>query len=367
MITISKRVALLGPATTAVSGVSTHLVQLLGSSLGESFDLLHFQVGSEGRRESRFLRLARYVVSPLALLVFLLRHQPKIVHLNTSLEPKSYWRDIAYLMVARLMGRKVVYQVHGGALPNEFFPRSRFLTNLLRRVLNASDVVVLLAQVELHAYREFVPALPLVVIPNAIDSRWLAGQALESKPSGELHLVFLGRLAEAKGVYTSLEAVALLTRAGRVIRLTIAGGGPEAGRLEERAVDLGLSDCVRFAGPLFGEAKDRLWQVGHVFVFPTWHCEGLPYALLEAMAAGAVPVTTRVGAMPDVMEDGVHGLFVEAHDVNGLAAAIARLDDDRALLKRMAQAGRDRVLQGYTVERLASDFRRLYLGLEGAG
>ena len=366
MFRFSNRVAILGPAMTAVSGVSTHLIQLFGSSIGKTFELLHFQVGSEGRQESKLLWLTRLVASPVAFLLFLLRYRPSIVHLNTSLEPRSYWRDVAYLIVARLMSRKIVYQVHGGALPNEFFPRSRILSNLLRQVLHASDVVVLLAQVEARAYLEFAPGVLQVVIPNAIDSRLLAGQSLESKPTGELHLVFIGRLSEGKGILSSLEAVALLRRGGHSIRLTIAGGGPEARRLEERTAELGLTSCVRFVGPLFGEAKDRLWQEGHVFVFPT-HREGLPYALLEAMAAGAVPVTTRVGAIPDVMEDGVHGLFVEAHDVSGLAAAIARLDDDRALLKRMAQAGRDRVLEGYAVERLAADFRRLYLSLDGAG
>jgi glycosyltransferase involved in cell wall biosynthesis len=91
--------------------------------------------------------------------------------------------------------------------------------------------------------------------------------------------------------------------------------------------------------------------------------EGLPYALLEAMAAGAVPITTRVGAIPDVMQDGVHGLLIEAKDPAGLARATARLDDDRDALARMAEAGRQRVLTEYTVERLAQDFKRIYASL----
>ncbi len=203
MFRFSNRVAILGPAMTAVSGVSTHLIQLFGSSIGKTFELLHFQVGSEGRQESKLLWLTRLVASPVAFLLFLLRYRPSIVHLNTSLEPRSYWRDVAYLIVARLMSRKIVYQVHGGALPNEFFPRSRILSNLLRQVLHASDVVVLLAQVEARAYLEFAPGVLQVVIPNAIDSRLLAGQSLESKPTGELHLVFIGRLSEGKGILSS--------------------------------------------------------------------------------------------------------------------------------------------------------------------
>ena len=99
------------------------------------------------------------------------------------------------------------------------------------------------------------------------------------------------------------------------------------------------------------------------FVFPTYHREGLPYALLESMAAGAIPVTCPVGAIPDVMQDRRHGLFVEPRDPAGLADAIAWLDGHRAEMAQMARAGRERVLEQYTVSRLAGDFHRIYSSL----
>ena len=114
----------LGPSLDAVSGVSTHLNLLLRSQVARRFSIVHFQVGSEGRSEGSLRKWVRFAISPFALLVCLLRYQADIVHLNTSLEPKSYWRDLVYLIVSQLMGRRVVYQVHGGALPHNFFPRS---------------------------------------------------------------------------------------------------------------------------------------------------------------------------------------------------------------------------------------------------
>jgi glycosyltransferase involved in cell wall biosynthesis len=357
------RVAMLGPSLAAVSGVSTHLNQLFGSSLADQVTLLHFQVGSEGRKESLARKVLRFIVSPFAFAAFLLRHKPHIVHLNTSLEPKSYWRDIAYLLVARLLGRKVIYQVHGGALPEEFFAGNALLTGLLRRVLSMPDVVVLLAQVELDAYQRFVPKQRLVVAANAIDAAPLVARPIKSKSAGPLQLVYLGRLAWNKGIYEAIEAVGALVKEGRDLNLTIAGSGPEETAIKQRVAELGLAKRVRFPGPLFGEAKDALWSASDIFVFVTFHVEGLPYALLEAMAAGAVPITTRVGAIPDVMQDGVHGLLIEAKDPAGLARATARLDDDRDALARMAEAGRQRVLTEYTVERLAQDFKRIYASL----
>ena len=114
------------------------------------------------------------------------------------------------------------------------------------------------------------------------------------------------------------------------------------------------------AAPVEVDSRSLPLSAAHVFLFPTYFVEGLPYALLEAMAAGAVPVTTRVGAIPDVIEDEVHGVFVPPRQPAALAAAVARLDEDRETLTRMSQAGRQRVIDQYTLVRLASDFRRLY-------
>jgi glycosyltransferase involved in cell wall biosynthesis len=80
------------------------------------------------------------------------------------------------------------------------------------------------------------------------------------------------------------------------------------------------------------------------------------------MAAGCVPVTTPVAAIPDVMRNGEHGLFVPVKDAAALAAAVAALDDDRESLIRMAKAARRRVMERYTVARLADDFHKLYDG-----
>ncbi len=356
-------VALLAPARTAVSGVTTHLNQLLGCSLAEQFALLHFQVGSEGRDEATWHRLWRLVASPIAFIGFMLRHRVAIVHLNTSLEHKSYWRDIAYLLGAKLLRRQVVYQVHGGALPADFFAGQRLLTSLLKWVLTLPDVVVVLAEVERAAYRAFVGNQRIELVANAIAPGGLLQRPLTSPAVGPLHLVYLGRLAREKGVFEILEALKMASDQGHDLRLTVAGSGPQEDELRARCEALLLTGRVRFAGALHGEQKTQLWQNGQVFVFPTYHREGLPYALLEALAGGAVPITTTVGAMPDVVQHGVHALLVKAHAPEQLACAIAQLDDDRALLLRLAQAGRARLLQHYTVERLAGDFQRIYATL----
>lgn len=353
----------LGPSLTAVSGVSTHINQLLESQVAQRFPIVHFQVGSEGRTEGPLDKLVRAIISPMAFFLSLTHHRATIVHLNTSLRFKSYWRDLTYLLIALTMRRKVVYQVHGGALPNEFFPRHGLCAALLRWILRSVDVIVVLSRAEQEVYRAFVPEARTVVIPNALNVQRYPDCILVRKPTDVLHLIYLGRLVETKGINTAIEAVNQLVSVGRRVKLSIAGDGPEESRLKAYAAKLGLAERVYFAGPLFGEAKISFLGEGHVFILPTWHQERMPYSLLEALVAGAVPVTTRVGAIPDVVQNEVHALFIPPRDPVALAAAIGRLDDDRLLLARMARAGQERIVEHYNVDRLAADFGSLYESL----
>lgn len=349
------------PSLDAVSGVSTHVNMLLSSPLAQNFDLLHFRVGSEGQRQKEsFVRMAwRLVSSPLGLALVLYRHRPAVLHLNTSLNQKAYWRDLVYLVVARLMRCDVISQIHGGAMPQTFFPHSRFFTWILRRSLVASCSVVVLSKAEAEAYRTFDRRINVQLVPNAIDSSSLSAAARSFNHDAPLRLVYVGRLISSKGLFEAVESLRLFKAEGRKFTFRVAGSGPDDLRLRAAVAKAGLERETAFLGPVFGEAKSRLWLESDIFVFPTYH-EGLPYAILEAMAAGCVPVTCAVGAIPDVLQEGTHGLFVPPHDTEKLARALVRLDTDREGLACMAHAARERVQTYYTSERLTRDFQRLY-------
>ncbi|MGB5080356.1 MAG: glycosyltransferase family 4 protein [Burkholderiales bacterium] len=356
-----QKIVLFGPSLNALSGVSTHLRTLLASDLARDYDLLHFQVGSEGRRENVLQRLMRFIFSPLRLALFLTVTGARVVHMNVSLNPKSYWRDLVYSIVSRSLGRRVVTQIHGGAMPQDFFRGHALLTWILRRFLVSSDVVTVLSSAELEAYRKFDARINAHLVPNAIDPAGLTDRLRFYNTHAPLRLVYVGRLVRAKGLFEIVEALSELKRAGREFVFFVAGEGEDHGELMAASEKAALQDRVRFLGSVFAAEKRRLWLQSDVFVFPSY-MEGLPYSLLEAMAAGCVPIATPVAAIPDVMRDGEHGLFVPARDPGALAIAVATLDDDRERLIRLARAARRRVLEQYTVARLAGDFRALYEG-----
>ena len=359
-------ILVLGPHREAVSGVSMHLNLLFASRLAEEFSLVHFQVGSEGRIEGRIGRMVRFLVSPVSLAMAILARGAAIVHFNTSLNFRAYWRDLAYIIVAKACGARVLYQVHGGALPQQFFRGNRVLTAFLRATLQLADAVVVLAQAELEAYRRFVPGQQVLTVPNAIDcGPYARVSRSRSDPAQPLKLAYVGRLIRSKGLYEVVQAMSIVRAHGIKARLVIAGSGPEESALPAYADKLGVASDVRFTGPIFGERKIGMLAESDAFVLATYR-EGLPYALLEAMAAGLPVITTRIGAIPDVVADGVHGLFVPDHDPEAIYRAIAELSANRDLLARMSAACRARVAAAYSMERLSDELYRLYSEMSAA-
>jgi glycosyltransferase involved in cell wall biosynthesis len=345
----------LGPSLKAISGVTTHVDTLLRSPLRSEFALAHFQVGSEGRSESALGRLVRLLASPFGLAAAIFRNRAAIVHLNTSLNAKAYWRDLAYLLVARLCGARVVLQKHGGTLRG--FSRNGAMAAFVRATMRLADAIVVLSRAEMSDYRGVGN---VVHLPNGIDcAPYLRYN--RSLPEGRLRLVYIGRIAPRKGLSEILAALVVLREQYPRIdaELVVAGSGPDEAKLRIQAKALGVQRSVRFAGPTCGEEKVRLLARSDVLLLPS-HSEGLPYALLEAMAAGVVPVVTPVGAIPEVVQDGLHGCVVPVGDAAAIASALARLASDRALLARMSAACRGRVAASYSIERLAEEFASLY-------
>jgi len=219
-------VLLLGPSREAISGVTTHLNGLLGSRLASRFDLVHFQVGSEGRREGFLGRAARLALSPLALAAAIARHGAGLVHINTSLNAKAYWRDFAYVVAAKLCGARVLYQVHGGVW-ERFAQKGGMFAALLRRMLRWPDAVVVLSRAQLDALRAAVPEQSVELVPNGIDcGPYLRYNRPAPEPQAPLRLIYIGRLVPGKGLLETIEGLRLARTRGISARLVIAGNGP---------------------------------------------------------------------------------------------------------------------------------------------
>ncbi len=167
----------------------------------------------------------------------------------------------------------------------------------------------------------------------------------------------LSRLDEPKkGIGIFLQAVAMLERRGRSVCLRIAGEGYSRQSLEKKAGELSLSDC-RFLGYVGDSAQ--FYRSLDIFVLPSYS-EGFPLSNLEAMASGAAVVTTNAGGAAEAIEQSTSGLVVPIGDAAALADALERLIDDPVLRRGIADAGRDRVQDRFSIDITCKRVMALY-------
>ena len=358
-------VLLCGSPLSAVGGGPTHMNNMMASPLKDRYTLIHFESGSRGtespaKDEGLNAKVFRIMTSPFMLAWRILHSWPAVVHLNSALDHKAFWRDAVYVLVCKLFRRKVVFQLHGGSL-KELCAQS-WMQYVLRGVFSLTDALVLLATVEKRDFAEMGISDRVVVIPNGIDVSKYRGPT-ERKHSGKVQrLAYLGRLIRAKGIFETIKAVEILRMDERFcdVELRIAGSGPVREEIERYISDHGLDNCVKLVGSVFGSDKTTFLQEADVFVFPSYHKEGLPYTILESLAAGTPVITSRVAGIPDIVVDRVHGILVNTKDPGDIVRAVQQLAESQEGLRMMSRACVERASQKFGLERLATEFEELY-------
>jgi glycosyltransferase involved in cell wall biosynthesis len=173
-----------------------------------------------------------------------------------------------------------------------------------------------------------------------------------TRSPGPASIVAVARLGPTKGLEILIAAAAKLARSGRPFRVRILGDGPLRADLEARVRAVGAQDYVRLEGTVSREAVARTLAGATVFALPCTvlgggRHDGLPVAILEAMAAGLPVVTTAVGGIPEAIVSGVNGRLVRPGDSSALRLALAELLDDHALRRRLGAAARNSVLERF--------------------
>jgi glycosyltransferase involved in cell wall biosynthesis len=240
-----------------------------------------------------------------------------------------------------------------------WFPLRRPWSRTAKRLVGGGvDAVIAVSAADARFLREEfgVPARKLHVVHNGVEltgydlDRTEARRACRLETEDGFLVGYLGALEEKKGIEDLLAAAE--TSGVPQMRVALAGEGSLIGRLSGRCLLLGhLADPRPFLRAL------------DAFAFPS-HQEALPFAVLEAMAAARPVVASRVGGIPEAVEDGVSGLLVEAGDRRALGASLRTLAADPGLARRLGEAGRARVERAFSAARMVEETLAVYRGLD---
>lgn len=284
--------------------------------------------------------------------------RPAVVHVHSA-SRASFFRKSLLLAIARLCGRQTVFHLHGAEFKQFALEESGPLVRWwIRRTLEKSAVVITLSKSWAIFLQEFAPRARVRVIANSVKVGPLAAAALQ-EPA---RILFLGRAERRKGIFELLGAVAALRTRYPQLRLAIGGDGDLA-EVARKVAELGIGEQVSILGWI--DAQQRATELARaaVFCLPSYD-EGLPMAMLEAMAAGKAIVVTPVGGIPEAVIDGDNGMLVPPGDVAALAAAFAALFDQPALGAAIGARARATIVERFGTDVVTGQLAALYGELE---
>jgi sugar transferase (PEP-CTERM/EpsH1 system associated) len=274
--------------------------------------------------------------------------------------------------LGRLLGRLggvpvVIAHEHWSTISPRQAQIDRLLYRLSSRIIVPSE-----ASKQLVMQTEKIPAGAISVLYNGVDTNRFAPPSTQARADArrefgiedyDLLVGVVGRLSPEKGgVDNLIRAAYRLREQHRNVRLLIVGDGPVRGELEKLDAELREANAGEGSPVIFAGARQdipRLLGAMDMFVLPSLN-EALPIVILEAMAVGLPAIATRVGGVPEIVQDGATGLLVAPGDEDALLDALSRLAADNALCARLADAGREQVRARFTIEQMVRNLETIY-------
>ena len=327
---------------------------------------LHFMVGKRTKEKGLLSRIFRMFHDYYKFAKCLKTNNIDLVHINPSLDLKSFIRDGIFALLAKVNKKKIVAFFHGWKKSFEAHIDRNFVWTFKFFFGKCNAFIVLSEQFKKTLERWGI-VQPIYQGVTVIDEDDLAGfdiqNALKKRQSSEKwHVLFLSRIVRDKGIYETIEAVSLLKSKYPMIELIVAGEGEELENVKSLVHNRKMSN-VTFVGYIRDEEKRHIFEKSHVFCFPTYYGEGLPVSVIEAIAYGLPVVTRPDGGLADFFKNEAHGFITESKEPAVFANYIEKLFLDKRLYENIScynfSFGKKRFYASEVVKRLEEIYRKI--------
>jgi len=344
-------------------GMATIISEMAGSSISNKVQMTLFD---NGKRTAASRSLWQGVRSQLQMLreyVGLMRRErPHIVHLHSG-GRFDFYRYSPYVFIARLMRAKVVFHNHLGAFESFYNSQGPLRRAYIRFTLGRCQSVPAFSQWWKDFYSKITRPSHVHVLYNAIKADAYENNTPREKarellqiPRDCIVVLVMGVKCRNKGSYDIIDAAPAIARSNPAVRLVLVGPdewsakgtNEEMARLcRERQLD-GMVD-------IRGHADETLrflhYAAADIFMLPSYS-EGAPMTVIEAMAAALPVISTPVGAIPEMVDDGRTGMLIQPGKPEQIAAAVLKLAGSETLRRQMGEAGHAKFREMFDIERV---------------
>lgn len=353
------------PEKTAWGGVNAceppfvEAIKNLGVSVAEEIYIFDHQA----RNTKPHQRVGNVIRTARKFRKLLQKDDFDVLHLNTAFDLKALLRDVASVSLLKNKSTKIFLKMHGSE--KELLETNNAAKKMMQRRLFAQvdGIGVLSSEEKANFIAAGVGENKLFVVKNAV-------RVPENLPPRDfdrekVELLFVSRFVPTKGLLETIKACALLRDRSIDFNLTCVGDGAARQAAESLVSETNLTDYVHFTGHIAEEKVSEYYQNSNLLVFPTFHAEGFPMVIFNALGYGLPIVTTRIRAAADYLSEPENVLWTEPQNPENLAEKIIQLIENNTLRGSISENNR-KLAHNFTAERIAPEYLAIYKKMSAA-
>jgi glycosyltransferase involved in cell wall biosynthesis len=271
-----------------------------------------------------------------------------------------------FIVVLRFIGfDNVIVFFHGwNSTIIKRIAKNCILRHLFIRIFASAEAIIVLAKRFRMELIDFGIPPPRIHVTTTMFSKDIFKGVTAKLSRNQSQLLFLSRIIRDKGIYELVDAFERVRTQFPDLKLTIAGDGPELNALIRYVNEKKIGNSILFTGYVRNSAKAIVFLESDIYILPTYS-EGCPVSLLEAMAAGLAVITSPVGGIADIVDDGVNGILLKHPTPSHIATALRRLLSDRKFCETIQGNNRRKAWENYEAKFVTGMIETIYAQVAG--
>lgn len=351
-----KNIMIVGRHAPPIGGIQTCIEQFYKSNLKKEYNLIKFNTTKPTIfYGNKFMKTIYFIYLCIKFTFFTVFKKIDIIHFHTC-SKWGFWQPAFYLRIAKVFKKKTIFHMHGGGFPEFYNNLNEKQQNSVKKTLKSVDKIIVLSEKWKKIYEKIVINNKICVIHNSVDELKYRKYKL-SKEKNKLKILYLGKISEDKGIYDLLNAINKLKIQN--IEFIFVGPIENKKKFFETINRLKIRNKCKIIGEIIGDSRFKYFALASIFILPS-HIEALPIALLEAMSFGLPIISTKVGAIPEVITNQKNGILIEPKNINELAKSIKKLVLNPKLREKMKLNNLQLIQSKYSINKFSQEIRTIY-------
>ena len=348
-VKMKKRILFLMQLYPPIHGASTVGENIKSSKLiNDAFDCDYVRISTLPIGKGGVLnKIKAFIFLYIKVLKLLLKNKYDLVYLAPTALRFPFYKDFGLSILAKLFNKNIVYHFH-----NKGISVNRIVPPFIMRIFFNNTKVILSSQLLYYDIERYVTREAVFFCAYGIADDIHSLNNINKNPQ-KPRILFFAHMLRSKGVFVLLNACKILNERNIDFICNFVGSWYDINESEFNSFvkKHNLSSKIIFLGPQYGPKKNFVLANTDIFAFPTYYKdECFPLGLLEALRWGLPIITTKEGAIPDIVNDGICGFLVKHHDSNALAEKLELLIQNKDLREAMGKKGRLRYEQNFTLQ-----------------